>query len=56
MVKLLILADDFTGALDSGVKLAAHGSRTKVITAPTRIWALQQKRQRFWLWILRPAI
>ena len=32
MVKLLILADDFTGALDSGVKLAAHGSRTKVIT------------------------
>lgn len=34
MVKLLILADDFTGALDSGVKLAAHGSRTRVITDP----------------------
>lgn len=34
MIKLLILADDFTGALDSGVKLAAHGSRTKVITDP----------------------
>lgn len=32
MVKLLIIADDFTGALDSGVQLAASGAETRVIT------------------------
>lgn len=32
MIKLLIIADDFTGALDTGVKLAASGARTKVLT------------------------
>lgn len=32
MIKLLIIADDFTGALDTGVKLAASGARTKVST------------------------
>lgn len=31
MVKLLILADDFTGALDTGVQFAALGIATKVI-------------------------
>lgn len=35
MVKLLIIADDFTGALDSGVQLAGSGTRTKVTTART---------------------
>ena len=28
---LLILADDFTGALDTGVQFAAHGVRTRVV-------------------------
>lgn len=31
MVKLLIIADDFTGALDTGVQLAAAGAGTKVL-------------------------
>lgn len=34
MVKLLIISDDFTGALDSGVRFAAHGTPTKVISDP----------------------
>ncbi len=32
MVKMLIIADDFTGALDTGVKFAEAGARTKVMT------------------------
>lgn len=32
MPKLLILADDFTGALDTGVQLAGRGAETRVIT------------------------
>lgn len=32
MVKLLILADDFTGALDTGVQFAARGAITRVVT------------------------
>jgi D-threonate/D-erythronate kinase len=31
-IKLLIIADDFTGALDTGVKFAASGAQTKVTT------------------------
>ena len=34
MVKLLIIADDFTGALDSGVHFAARGAATRVVTDP----------------------
>lgn len=34
MVKLLILADDFTGALDTGVHFAARGAATRVVTDP----------------------
>lgn len=34
MTKLLILADDFTGALDTGVQFAARGARTCVVTDP----------------------
>ena len=34
MVKLLIIADDFTGALDTGVQFAARGAATRVITDP----------------------
>jgi len=31
MIKLLIIADDFTGALDTGIKFAAYGIKTKVL-------------------------
>ena len=34
MVKLLMIADDFTGALDSGVQFAVRGARTRVVTDP----------------------
>lgn len=32
MVKLLVIADDFTGALDTGVQFAASGAETRVVT------------------------
>ena len=32
MIKLLIVSDDFTGALDTGVKFSAAGARTRVST------------------------
>ena len=31
MVKLLIIADDFTGALDTGVQFASRGAKTRVV-------------------------
>lgn len=34
MKRLLILADDFTGALDTGVQFASRGARTCVVTDP----------------------
>lgn len=34
MVELLIIADDFTGALDTGVQFAMRGIRTRVFTDP----------------------
>lgn len=34
MITLLIIADDFTGALDTGVQFAVHGAITRVITNP----------------------
>lgn len=34
MILLLIIADDFTGALDTGVQFAAHGVSTRVIVEP----------------------
>ena len=33
MVKLLILADDFTGALDTGVQFSGKGIRTQVVVS-----------------------
>lgn len=32
MIRLLMIADDFTGALDTGVQLARHGAHTLVVT------------------------
>lgn len=34
MTRLLLIADDFTGALDSGVQFAARGVTTSVVTDP----------------------
>ena len=31
MLRLLMIADDFTGALDTGVQLVAHGIPTQVV-------------------------
>lgn len=35
MLQLLIIADDFTGALDTGVQFAALGAKSLVVTEPT---------------------
>lgn len=32
MERLLVMADDFTGALDTGVQFATYGARTEIIT------------------------
>lgn len=34
MIQMLMISDDFTGALDTGVQLAATGAATRVITDP----------------------
>lgn len=34
MIRLLIIADDFTGALDTGVHFVAHGAKVRVVTNP----------------------
>ena len=34
MIQLIIIADDFTGGLDTGVQFAARGIRTRVVTDP----------------------
>ena len=34
MVKLVVVADDFTGALDTGIKFAEAGAQTQVILKP----------------------
>lgn len=42
MITLLIVADDFTGALDTGVQLAGCGARTRVVTDPA--FSLEEAR------------
>ncbi len=39
MIRLLIIADDFTGGLDTGVQFAARGIRTRVVTDPETDYA-----------------
>lgn len=34
MMKMLVIADDFTGANDTGVQLAKKGARTEVMLTP----------------------
>lgn len=55
MVKLLIIADDFTGALDTGVQFAAverppESSRIRPLPLPGRSPAC-----RYWCWTPRPG-
>ena len=33
MIQILMIADDFTGALDTGVQLASTGAKTRVIAS-----------------------
>jgi uncharacterized protein YgbK (DUF1537 family) len=42
MILLLIIADDFTGALDTGVQFAARGVRTRVVVGPEVNFAAAQ--------------
>ncbi|CAB1239519.1 Four-carbon acid sugar kinase family protein [Ruminococcaceae bacterium BL-6] len=42
MILLLIIADDFTGALDTGVQFAARGVRTRVVVGPKVNFAAAQ--------------
>lgn len=39
MIQLLMIADDFTGALDAGVQFASHGAKTTVITDTVSEWS-----------------
>lgn len=34
MIQLLVISDDFTGALDTGVQFAGKGMRTKILSGP----------------------
>lgn len=34
MIQLLVISDDFTGALDTGVQFAGKGMRTKILSCP----------------------
>lgn len=44
MILLLIIADDFTGALDTGVQFAVHGIHTRVVVDPDVDFAAQEAR------------
>lgn len=50
---LLIIADDFTGALDTGVQFAAHGIKTRVVVGADA--ALTHQNADVWWWIPRRA-
>lgn len=42
MIQLLVISDDFTGALDTGVQFAGKGMRTKILSSPPAddgVWA-----------------
>lgn len=43
MIKILIIADDFTGALDTGVKFSSAGARTKVIMDAEAEFAMEEE-------------
>lgn len=45
MIKLLVIADDFTGALDTGIQFKAKGTLVRVYTPKTRIFLLGWNRE-----------
>ena len=45
MLRLLMIADDFTGALDTGVQLAAHGIPTQVVVGQADLSACSRPFQ-----------
>lgn len=46
MVKLLIIADDFTGALDTGIQFVNKGIATQVFTKmPEAIWDIDESTE-----------
>ena len=45
MIKLLVIADDFTGAMDTGVQFAAHGAETRVMTGSSYDFMLAEPPQ-----------
>lgn len=44
MIFLLIIADDFTGALDTGVQFAIHGIKTRVVVNPDVDFTAQEAK------------
>ena len=44
MIHLFVIADDFTGALDTGVQFASYGAATKVVVG-TGLQALEADAQ-----------
>ena len=55
MEKLLIIADDFTGALDTGIQFAAYGARTEIMT-DTDMEFGDYPSAEVLLWIRKPDI
>ena len=53
MLRLLMIADDFTGALDTGVQLAAHGIPTQVVVGQADLSACSSTG---WWWIPKRGI
>lgn len=48
MITLLIIADDFTGALDTGVQFAAAGTVVRVVTDTGMITGRRTKGSGSW--------
>ena len=55
MISLLMIADDFTGALDTGVQFAASGVETRVVVGMDGALSLPARRCGCWWWTRRPG-
>lgn len=55
MERLLVMADDFTGALDTGVQFATYGARTEIIT-DVKVDFRNILRQRCWSLTRKPGM
>ena len=56
MITLLIIADDFTGALDTGVQFAAAGAGVRVVTDIRYDYRKSQPVSGSWSWMRRHGI